>query len=641
MFFRKLQVTNFHSHVDTALEFARLTFIRGANGTGKSSIEQAIQLALAGRADATTSDGKGVAGYIRAGEAKASVTLAVRQDMEERILRCALTGDKKPAVIVTKPSDPQYGGGAEYLEYLALHRDVLSCLTNNRYFVDLPEKEQKDILARIILPKTYAWPEWVRPAIAEAGLQVNWSRTPFEIIDAAYDATFKERTNVNRDIKNFRMPEGDTAEAVNLERYSKALGRDRTKLEDAQRRKYEAESESRLRLATLEAARGRYSQTQARIDREQQSLAGMESHLLSPAKVKEVEKSAKNAARAEALDKDILKFDAEIAAAKDAFKKLQAISDAPACPTCGATITEESMAAIAKPLVDQRNQLEECRRNAIDSRKALGNPAEAASLLEKHNRATEDLKKSRARIAEDQAIVADAEAAIAELDGKSSRDTSSIAAEIEEANTLIARASDLVANARSAKDLLGHIDAAKRDREALTRRQVLLEKLVAYFGANGVKAELLSESIGGFTTDMNSVLANWGYLCSVSIEPFVFAIAFRAADGNPVHIGLSHMSKSQRYRFATAFQIALAQVTGFGFVIVDEADIYDKAGRDGLFEALDSGALEQAIIIGTDERDTVPAIEGTAFYSLHNLAEQGTVPLTSARALRPAAAQAA
>lgn len=631
MYFRKIAIQNLHSHVDTTLDMQRLTFIRGANACGKSSVEQAIQLTLAGRADATTSDGKGIAGYIRAGAAKASITLAIIDSDSERILKCALTGDKKPAVIVTKPNDPQYGGGADYLAYLAMHRDTLSCLSNNRYFVDLPEKDQKNILAAIILPKTYEWPEWVKPAVHAAGLMVNWSRTPIEIIDQAYDAAFKARTEANRDIKNFRLPEGDTAEAVHIEQYSREHADLRSKLEDAQKRKYEADGAARAAVAQSEAAKGRLSQAQARLAREEEAVAISETHLLSPSKLKETDKAAKAAGKAAELDQQILKADAEIAANKDAVKKLSALSEEPVCPTCGASITTELVGALLQPLKEARDRNEDQRRASIDARKALGNPAEAASLLEQHNRATEDLKKSKARITEDRAILADAEAAI-EAPQPAGASTKQ-ALEVLELGAQLAQVNAKVASARSAKDLLGRIEAAKTERDALTKRQVSLEKLVAYFGPDGVKADLLAATIGDFTASMNAVLASWGYTCSLSIEPYVFAIVFKGDDGKPVEISLKHLSKSQRYRFATAFQVALAQVTGFRFVIVDEADIYDADGKAGLFEAVSCGELDQAIIIGTNESNVAPDIDEAVFYQLADSAQPGMVPATVVRKL--------
>jgi len=74
--------------------------------------------------------------------------------------------------------------------------------------------------------------------------------------------------------------------------------------------------------------------------------------------------------------------------------------------------------------------------------------------------------------------------------------------------------------------------------------------------------------------------------------------------------------------------VALAIVSGFGFVIVDEADIYDSEGRAGLYEALLSDELDQAIVIGTDERMEIPPVPDAVFYRFDDVAEVGMIPTT-------------
>ncbi len=66
--------------------------------------------------------------------------------------------------------------GEEWKGMLALYPDVLSCLCNNRYFVDLAPRHQADILASIILPKTHTWADWVQPAPHAAGLRQTAAR---------------------------------------------------------------------------------------------------------------------------------------------------------------------------------------------------------------------------------------------------------------------------------------------------------------------------------------------------------------------------------------------------------------------------------------------------------------------------------
>lgn len=643
MRFRKIQLQNFRSHVDTTLDLDRLTVIRGTNAAGKSSLEQAIEITLASRADGTTSDGKGSVNLIRAGSAKSLITLAAQQDGEERILRCALN-DTKRTVVVGKPGDPQYAGGEEWMEWLGLHKEVLSCLINNRHFVNLKPDEQKDVLASIILPKTYEWPSWVMPICHDLGLKINWAKTPFEIIDTAYDLAFKARTDVNRDFKNFKLPEGDTAGADQLEDLSHRLGARRQELDDAKKRKYELEGAIRSNVQLLTAAQERLAGANARLSREQQEIPGIESRLLSPAKLKELEKVAKNLKRAQEIDAQIAQYDAQIEVHKVSLKKLNDLSSQPACPTCQTLLTDDVIATLANGYTEQRRHTESLRDGSIATRKGLGDPGAAELAISAHAKATTDMERAKARVKEEQTAIADAEAKIAELEAAAKQQDASAIAEVDklivELNAKVERGNGAVAAARAAKELAGRIEAAQGDRAALQKRQVALEKLVKYFGTE-VKAELLAASIGSFTQAMNEVLAQWGYICELSIEPYVFAVIYRDSDNKQHPISLGNLSKSERYRFSVAFQVALAVFTGFKFVIVDEADIFDAKGRGGLFAALNSGQLDQAIVLSTDERETVPAVEGAVFYQFSDASLPGMIPTTTVRRLMPAATVAA
>lgn len=638
MRFRKLQLQNFKSHTDTTLELKRLTVIRGLNGVGKSAIEQALQIMLAGRTEATTADGKGSSGLIRFGEQKAHITLAVQTpgpdgNVEERIMRCALNGSER-RVLVAKPDDPAYAGGVEWMESLAQHKDTLSCLINNRYFVDLKADAQADILASIILPKTYQWPDWVGKACFDCGLPVKWSQTPFDIIAQGYDLAYKERTGVNRDLKNFTFPEGDTSAADQLEEHSKTCGTLRTQLDDARRRKTQMEATSKANLATIHAARTRLNEAEGRIA--QHEKVASETVILTDAERKALEKQAKAAKRVAELDADISKIRASIEVIEQTCQRLNAASANPNCPTCNTALTEEAVAAIAGPLLEEKNQHQADLDKLVPERAKYGNPAEAKAQLERDARAQADLKRIQQMIADDRTIVADAQAKLDELSGTQAPDTSAIDAEIAELIAKVDAATLDVDKARAAKELAGRIEHAKAAKRTLESKQQTLEKLVTYFGEQ-VRAELLKQSVGAFEESMNEVLANWGYRCHISIDPYVFAIAFRAGDKEAV-VPLAHLSKSQRYRFATAFQVALAIVSDFRFVVVDEADIFDSQSRGGLFQSVMNGELHQAIVLVTDEREEAPAMEGAVYYRLDDVAEPGMLPTTHARKLEPATA---
>lgn len=637
MQFRKIQLTNFRSHIDTTLDLKPLTFIRGINAAGKSSIEQAIEITLASRCDGTTSDGKGASGLIRAGADKANIKIAVSNDdgsgnRSERILQCALREGKR-SLVVSKADDPKWTGGQDWEDWLNTNREVLSSLVNNRRFVDMDEDKQKSVLASIILPKTYTWPDWLQPMCFELGLKINWAKTPFEIIEEGYKAAYAERTNINRDLKNFVMPTGNTDAAVHLATIQTKLNQLRDELADARGRRAAYMAQVDGREATKQQAEQRLGDAKARLSREQQEVAGIEAQILSKDALKKESGIAKGAAKAKELDDEIVRIGVEIASNRGSISALGKLGNA--CPTCNTELTPEVLAALTQPLIDAREALDGRQKKALDERKALGDPQGAKSNLDAHERAQTDLKRCQERISEDQTAIADAEAKLAELRGVAAVTSGpdAIDAEIAKITVKVEKGEVAYREAHEAVELAKRIEEAKITRALLQTRSANIEKVVAYFDADGVKAELLKSTIGGFTEAMNRTLKEWGYSCQLSIDPYVFAITFEGTT-----IPLKHLSKSQRYRFAVAFQVALAVLSGFLFVVVDEADIYDKPGKGGLFRALTSAGLEQVIVMGTDDNESVPDLKDhdVVFYRLDNVAPAGAVPITKARVLMPA-----
>jgi AAA domain len=632
----KIHLANFRSHIDTTLTFDRLTVIRGVNAGGKSTIEQAIELTLAGHAEGTTADGKGSVGLIRLGEKKSLVDVYIADGENERLIQMALNGTARD-VLVTNPKDLEWSdrkaegdtrtNGEKMRDWLKLNRETISCLCNNRYFVELKEDEQKNILAAIILPKTYDWPDWLKPAMAQFKLAIDWSESPYVIIEKGYDLAFKTRTDVNREAKNHQVAAGDISEAENVEAYEERIKEREGELEQAIRASSGAKGAADARASERVQAERRRDEANARIAREGRMVADAEAKLLSKAKLAEAEKIAKGTAKAATLDDEIRQINTTLGIKREAFAKIQTLLKTPKCPTCGVDITEEHLAALASPLNAEMQALGERQDAAMQERKAIGDPAAAARRLQEHKSAEQDMERAKQRIKDDQVIVQDAESKLDTLTNVATVDTSESDAQIAELRAKIQTGKSFVQKAKEHRDLALRIKSTTARRDELQARQRDIEKLVKYFGEE-VKEEMLSDSIGSFTDAMNAVLANWSYTCQISIEPYIFAILFNVPEKGMMPVALKHLSKSQRYRFSAAFQVALAIVSGFGFVIVDEADIYDSKGRAGLYESLLSDQLDQAIVIGTDERMEIPPVQNAMFYRFEDEAEKGSIPTT-------------
>lgn len=633
---QSIALTNFKSHSETSLTLDRLTVIRGLNAFGKTTVENAIELALTSRCEGTDSGGKGTDGLIRKGHSKATVKLTLDDDGAQRLVQCNLNGTSKNHAIVD-PSNEQWPDGSQYADWLKSNREVLSCLINNRFFVDQTPDAQKDILSAILLPKTFAWPDWIMPAANSLALKIDWRLSPFEVIEQAYDAAYKERTAINRDLKNFKMPDGDTSKAASYDDIAAKLNTRKMELESAVAALATVKATHAQAGSVRAAAESRRNEAQARIEREEANATRLGEALLSPAMLKKAQESAKGAAKVAQLEADMNRIAAEVRMEKQKRDQLSKLAGL--CPTCQTPITDELIASIAKPVIAEIERLAEQEQVVIAERKKLGDPVAATRQVADHEQAVRDIEAAKGRAGDERRILNDAQTKLDELGNASdSPDWSDAEATIADLRQRVQNGSVLLGEARAAQELVALKLQSTNAKAVLLKKQEAVEKLVRYFG-DEIKPELLAGSIGTFVDKMNAVLANWGYICKITMEPYSFALLFSGSEGQEA-IELKHLSKSQRYRFATAFQVALAVATGFKFVVIDEGDIFFAEVRRDLFNglqaALDNDELDQAIILMTDDKESAPTrqqVPDSIFWMLENSSAAGEIPTTTARQL--------
>lgn len=612
---QRIKLEAFRSY--PALEIAfdkRITVLRGGNHVGKSTIEQAIQYALAARSEGTNAAGAGAdETLMRNGADMTRVYLDLEVEGELRKLRASISR-KSGRTIATKDSE---GVDTTHLmnPWLRSNAEVISCLTNSRHFVDLDPAKQKDILSGIVLPATYdGWDVEMVAAASVVGIDVSKWKTehPFAVIGSAYDQAFEMRKNINRDLKNFVSPSGDVADAGDVEEIKEKLRNRRGELTAAQNKRANMLSEATRIKGQRELTNSRIATAERKLADETRSLTQHQAKILDKKALKANKELAAQAKYAAELDKEIATAEIEHKNVKAAIAKTEALEDK--CLTCEQSITEEVKAIILKPLADQMITLANSLRKSKDARAAIGDFALAAQAIRDHEGAEKEVTRTTERLDEAKAELAGATTDLEAIGEAKEVDTTEIDAEITNLTDRIEKGTAVLTRTSAANERKAAYDAAVVKLAALQEKSALLEKLVSYFGPAGVQATLLQEHVGAFVESMNQVLSAWGYECSLTFEPsFFFGIVTTVADSELRRVwGLKTLSKSERYRFAIAFQVALAMHTGFRFVVIDEMDMLDKEGRGGLMQQILSSDLDQAIIIGTDERDTISVGMGQA-----------------------------
>jgi|GEM_PF-2200356 len=640
---QRIKLESFRSYAALEIELPkRITVLRGPNHAGKSTIEQAIQYALAARSEGTNAAGAGAdETLIRHAADIARIYLDLEVDGEQKKLRATLSR-KTGRAIATRDAD---GVDTTHLmnPFLRDNADVLSCLTNSRYFVDLKPADQKDILSRIVLPQTYdGWDKEMITACERVGIPTGafTSTHPFTVIGKAYDEAFEMRKNVNRDLKNFVVPNADVADAGDVEEVKSKLKERRDQLTTAQTRR----ATMLAGVVSPEIVAQRRKTTEERIARAERKLAE-ETRTLTEHQVKVLDKKALKANQTLAaqgklageLDAQIATLEIEKKTCKVAIDRADALSDQ--CPTCAQAITDETKMLIAKPLIDRMNAIGDELKPLRKQRESIGDFALAATALREHEMAEKEVTRTTERLNEAKADLAGANADLEAIGEAQAVDTGEVDAEIADLTQRIEKGTTILTRVTAANERKIAYDAAVVKMNALKETSALLESLVAYFGPSGIQASLLQVHVGAFTASMNEVLSAWGYECALSFAPeFFFGVVTTVADSDIRRVWpLKTLSKSERYRFAIAFQVALAMHTGFRFVVIDEMDMLDSAGRGGLMQQIIASGLDQAILIGTDERASItPGMaEAADFFMVQSSLADG-IPTSSVNRIKAA-----
>jgi hypothetical protein len=133
---------------------------------------------------------------------------------------------------------------------------------------------------------------------------------------------------------------------------------------------------------------------------------------------------------------------------------------------------------------------------------------------------------------------------------------------------------------------------------------------------------LIAKHIGGFEEKINAVLSKWGYEFSLSIEPWSFSVR---RTGSQYACQLHMLSRSEKLRFANAFSVALAIVSGWNFVVLDDSETIVGEDRRKLNRMLLDSTLDTAILLAAESHraGAVPEVPGTAFIEFTEVMEDG------------------
>jgi hypothetical protein len=589
MFFEHVELHDFRSHVETILDLARLNVIRGPNAAGKSTLAQGFGYLLAARSADTGENGQGGEKLIRMGQKKATIVAKLRSGAKARVTLTPKSG-----------REFQHKDG----EWPAYSRDVLSCLCSTRYFVDLPSRQQHDLIGAMVIPPDAPIDPRVSQLANSLGV-ASEATAAYDWLTAIYDAAFAERRDAKRDAKNLLPVEAPDGEAFPIEEvrtrlYQRRQERDaklveRSSLLQAQQTWRRDHSSLRERQATL----------QGRETAEAQRAQAFEAKLLSDADVAKHHKTIEREGERQRLTQRFNEIEAELRQREQEKSQLLQLDDVAACPTCKQAIHAEYLDLLLKPAAEAVGTLLSQRSDLAKELGKIPSGDEAKQKIAQHTHAKEELKVTNQRLEQVRADLGNIQADIARLgDEPAAASTETLEQDIRALDERIHEGEKAERQSLRAEQDKQAYDAYLAKRGELEQRIADLEQLVAFTAPEGVRTAMARQYMDTFFGVIAGVLQNFGY--EVSLDRGLWQV-----NG----LELDRLSESEQLRFGVAFQVALAVSSGAGFVIIDQFDLLDNDSRGVLMGTLmGEERLEQVIVIGTNDSLEIPDVEDAAFF---------------------------
>lgn len=259
------------------------------------------------------------------------------------------------------------------------------------------------------------------------------------------------------------------------------------------------------------------------------------------------------------------------------------------CPCCNARLIVEAGAlvkfsgAVGDP--DAARRVDEYRGYLESAERAVANSKRDVAASESAAARVAELEAEAAAVPPAEAI-ANAEQTIAEL--RQQRDKAAAKHQaLQEAHAASAGRDELIANAAQCH-------------AAVQNWSLIAEAL----GPNGIPAEILADAIGPMNDLLKTQSAAAGW------SPVQISAEFDVTFGGRLY-GL--LSESEKWRCDTLLAVAIARLSGLGFVMLDRFDVLDLPSRGQALSLLrtltSSGDLQTAILAGTLKQPmaTVPA----------------------------------
>jgi chromosome segregation protein len=626
-----LTMTNFGNHEATHIDFAPLTVICGKNDQGKSTVAEAIQWALTGRARGIDGRGAGADDLIRIGADAAGVMLASDVDGNGvQTLRAKVRG-KAVKVAGAPVTDP----------------DIIQAVLDSPHFLRLPQARQAEILAtagrvqmtvaEIAAEAEAAGLEADAVEMIRAGLTKRIGAAeivPSVVVADLYKSAYEQRRSAKAELKALV----DTSVGA-------TLGPTPTQEEVGA---LELALDGRI-LAAKSAAEGVAIRKAAlsQIETAQRELASLRAQLaqLPPApsqgelipsddRLASLRTAVEQAASAEQKWQEQLA--AHVSAHQEAVRleagmRGQIAQAEQGSGTCDGTIAAGKACPLApKPDETAMSTLRQ-QLSALQLELSKAGNAERSSRTH-WQQASQQLTQAKR-------LLQEAEVAAAKSGGQAEARREELLASIGRLEARVAQQPEIEESLaewyRTETETRGHAAAAQErlsdakrryeqgrkhqetlgQIEALRAEVGLLEEIVPELEPRGIQSRILGGKLAPFVGQVNALLAQLSpYRIAVQVESGIEVQVVRPDLASP--LSPARLATSAQQRLGVAIGAAISIASGLRFLVVDEVDRLLTDLRVDLMTALtDPGlGLETVVLVMSREDAWQPEEAGEAGY---------------------------
>ncbi len=589
----KLTLQDFKCFGDLNIRFTKpVNLIFGENASGKTTIAQAIALALTGRVNGQNGGG-------------CDRRPLVRHDAEEFAVNVSLSQNGKPGRLehyelnqyasAKDSSDPE-----TLFQGLKTNRETLGALLETTGFLGLHPDEKKRILFDL-LPDLKVdgsnlachLAAWLK---VQPEMNAKYGITPDEdllemlaspaTLEEAYEQAYEERRIARRELKIMgdtpRLPKGMTREQLETSINGKseelsslhvAIGETKG-MAEGERRQIERElaniAQELERLETVLRDADPLD-LEARLDElEKERLAvGKEIQRLKEDYAALQRETGKLLARQEQEEKSRAKaktFTGHCPVFPEVICKTKAV-------TSRITAAAADQAGIDAAIVAQTGKMNDVVRSLREREEALNQTnggiaaaKNALSRLAEARRKEGDLREKRRELEAVLAAVGEDKAA--------------------ETERLKERITLLQGQLREETELLAALEKAERIR-SLEVRANKLEVLTQAFSPKGIMSDLMQSAGASFMTLANGLMGDLTgnrYALDIDFEEGfrIFLCDYEKSARTEAHL----ISASERFRVGIVLQAVLSELAGLRFMVIDGIDVLDQTNRGFFFQFL-------------------------------------------------------